>query len=76
MCFGDKGGGVKPSGVTWDLRVTHPSRVEDKLWEVVEEAIAAGWTPRDFIREASEAWQYRLREDARDAAKEFREAEK
>ena len=51
------------------LSVTRPTRVEDAVWEAVEEAIAAGWTPERFRNEAADAWRERLQEEAKDAAK-------
>ncbi len=48
--------------------VTH---TEDAIYEAVEHAIDEGWDPRRFVREASAAWDSRLREQQRDAHREF-----
>lgn len=47
---------MKPLGLTLFMQVVHPTRAEDKVWEAVQEAICAGWTPVRFMREAREAW--------------------
>ena len=54
------------------LRVVHPTHAEDKVWEAVEAAIEAGWTPERFKREAASAWSdYRSRGQADDEGKEM-----
>jgi len=62
---------MKPLGVeinmAGSMSVTHPSKVEDAIWDAVEEAINAGWTPRQFKNEIAAAWVERLKQDARDA---------
>ena len=75
------GVGMKPPGLEMSLHggslhmgVTRSSRTEDKVWEAVEEAISEGWTPTRFIAEAREAWDYELRERAKHADAEFRQA--
>jgi hypothetical protein len=32
------------------------SRIEDAIWNAVEEAQLANWTPQQFIRETRQAW--------------------
>jgi hypothetical protein len=58
--------GTSESG---DLRfiVSRPSPVEDAVWEAVNKAIEAGWTPQQFKNEAADAWKQRLTDDAKDA---------
>lgn len=41
--------------------VNRPSKVEDAIWEAVEQAIEAGWTPRQFKLEVASAWEQRFR---------------
>ena len=65
----------KPNGAVFNLdgtlRITTPSRVEDKIWDAVEEAIAAGWTPSRLIAEAADAWTQSLTQQARTDGREF-----
>jgi len=51
--------------------VNHPSRVEDAVWEAVEAAIEAGWSPKRFKEEAAGAWRERLTDEAKDAYREL-----
>ncbi len=51
--------------------VHRPSRTEDKLWEAVEEAVIAGWTPEQFRRECAEAWRHALQNDMDDTMKQW-----
>jgi hypothetical protein len=60
--------------MTWDMKITRSSRVEDKIWDAVEEAVNAGWDAQRFIREAHDGWAHKLSEDAKDADKEFAKA--
>lgn len=46
----------KPLGMDPFLRVTPIDRVADNIWDAVEAAQSAGWTPKQFINEAKEAW--------------------
>jgi hypothetical protein len=62
---------MKPLGLTPLFKVIIPSKVEDKIWEAVEEAISSGWSPRQFKIEAANAWEHRLKEDAKYASEEF-----
>lgn len=63
---------MKPPGVSlFPLRVITPSPVEDKIWDAVQEAIIAGWTPRKFRSEAASAWGHELREMAKDAERDM-----
>ena len=54
------------------LRVTHPSPTEDKIWEAVEAAIEAGWTPERFRQESAEGWADYRRRQAEDESKVLR----
>lgn len=57
--------GVDGSGLT--MRVTQPTRTEDKVWDAVREAIDEGWTPKRFAIEVAQAWTDAVKEDARHA---------
>lgn len=61
----------KPFGMTADFRIVRPSRVEDKIWEAVEEAFCAGWTPQQFISEARQSWDQANRDKAKEDDKLF-----
>ncbi len=68
----------KPLGISMGLadggiamRVNHPSRVEDAIWNTVEIAINEGWEPRRFKHEVAAAWEQRLKDDAKAAIKEL-----
>lgn len=61
----------KPLGMTADFRITHPDRVEDKVWEAVEEAIDAGWTPERFMREVRSDWSAYLAQKRKDDDRSF-----
>ena len=63
---------MKPLGMsltdTGSLYVVHPNKVEDAIWDAVEEeAINAGWEPQQFKNEIASAWVERLKLDAKDA---------
>jgi len=49
------------------LSVSHPTSVDDAVWDAVEQAINAGWTPQQFRNEIADAWRDRLLSDAKDA---------
>jgi hypothetical protein len=51
--------------VTFNVR--QPSRVEDAIWNAVQEAIDAGWDAKAFKAEAASAWEEELRRQAKDA---------
>lgn len=57
--------GIDESGLR--MSVSRPSKVEDAVWEAVEKAIEAGWTPQQFKNEISDAWREKLRDAAKDA---------
>lgn len=68
----------KPHGATFGLyegvpviRVVTPSKVEDAVWDAVEEAILAGWSVERFRRECASAWEDALRERLKREAKEW-----
>jgi hypothetical protein len=68
---------MKPLGASLaPLRVITPSRVEDKIWEAVQEAISAGWTPKQFRSEAGDAWAHELRAMAKDALRDMTSGDK
>lgn len=58
------------------MRVKTPDKVEDAVWEAVDEAINAGWDARRFRREAAEAWEQRLRDDAKAAREDLMRGDK
>ena len=67
---------MKPLGVSLavnpiGLSVSRPSRAEDAVWEAVEAAIEAGWSPKRFKDEAADAWRERLTDEAADAYREL-----
>ena len=51
------------------MRVVMPSKAEDKIWDAVEEAIEAGWTPQRFKNEVANAWEEYFRRTANDTKK-------
>jgi hypothetical protein len=65
---------MKPLGIAIDttgIRVTMPSRVEDAIWLAVSSAIEAGLSARDFRIESAKAWEYELRELAKEAVSDL-----
>lgn len=56
-------------GIGGTMRVVHPSRVEDAVWNAVEEALCAGWTAQRLKAEFADAWGEALRRQAKDDAK-------
>lgn len=61
----------KPPGLTADFRLITSTRTEDTIWDAVRDAINANMTPTQFKREASQAWQHFLNEDAKAARDVF-----
>jgi len=49
------------------MRVNVATKTEDAIWDAVETAVIEGWTPEQFRMECAEAWEHRLREDAKHA---------
>lgn len=69
---------MKPNGLNLRLKhgqpilqVTGPSMEEDMIWNAVESAVDAGWTPERFKREVASAWTEKLHREAEDAEKEL-----
>ena len=62
---------MKPLGITVGMRLVQPTRVEDKIWEAVQEAVLAGWDVRKFRIEAASAWEHELKEQARSAVRDL-----
>lgn len=60
---------MKPNGMSEDLRVIRISTTQDAVWDAVQSAIEAGWTPIQFKREVADAWADALRREAKDAAR-------
>lgn len=64
---------MKPNGIMLDadgrLKVRPISKAEDAIWDAVETAINEGWDARKFRSEVADAWDERLKEDAKDARK-------
>ena len=46
----------KPYGLTPFMQVVVPSRIQDKIWDVVQECVEAEMSVEDFKREILEAW--------------------
>ena len=44
-------------GADATMRVTRPSRVEDAIWNAVEEAVDAHWTPQQVKNEVASAFE-------------------
>lgn len=61
----------KPLGLTMFMQPVIPSKVEDRIWDAVQEAIASDWTPKRFVSEAQDAWAEALRNLAKEANEEF-----
>ena len=59
--------GMNERGPTWS--VTPASRVNDLIWEAVQEAILARMTPKQFKREVADSWKYELKEESKRAQK-------
>ena len=57
----------KPLGMTPMMQVIRPTPIEDRIWDAVSEAIAAGMTPERFRSEVAQAWEHELREEAKHA---------
>lgn len=47
------------------MHVTAGDRVSDKVWDAVEEAYLADWTPEKFIAEVKQAWEQAIDDDAK-----------
>lgn len=69
---------MKPLGISLfvngdgpSMRCVTPSPVEDAVWDAVEAAIQAGWTPQRFKSEAAAAWEHELKDQAEQARKEL-----
>lgn len=67
---------MKPNGLNIQategsvrFSVGTPSKAEDAVWDAVEAAINAGWSPQRFKDEASEAWRVSLHDEAKHAVK-------
>ena len=70
---------MKPPGISLGvgsnglgMRVTQSSRVEDKIWEAVQEAIAANWSVEMFKQEAAQAFQHEYRELGADVDRQMK----
>lgn len=53
------------------MGVSRITTAEDRVWDAVEEAQIAGWTVKQFMREASEAWRECRERELKDEMKEF-----
>ena len=70
---------MKPSGIRLGLTqggaprmyVPDISKTEDAIWEAVQEAITAGWTPKQFRNEARSAWDQELKNRAESEMREW-----
>lgn len=61
--------GLGPDGLT--LSVARYSDAEDKVWDAVEAAIIAGWSPKRFMRAAEECWREVRRDELRQEMDEW-----
>ena len=52
--------GVNKTGLVMGVRPN--DRVEDAIYDCVQQAIEAGWTPTQFKRTLYSAWEYELKE--------------
>jgi hypothetical protein len=52
--------GFDGNGLT--MRVTQSDRASDAVWNAVQEALDAQWTPEKFIREVYGAWEHERKE--------------
>ena len=57
--------GLTGEGGVLSLSVSRPSIVEDSVWDAVQRAVEAGWTPTQFLREVREAWEQALDDQRR-----------
>jgi hypothetical protein len=55
---------MKPLGLTAAFQVVKPTRAQDAIWNAVEESQDANMTVQEFISEAREAWEARLKDHA------------
>ncbi len=53
------------------LKVRTPNRVEDLVWQAVQEAQLAGMTVKQFRLEVAEAWEHERKEQLKDEMKEL-----
>jgi len=63
---------MKPLGISHNFQIINPSKVEDQIWEAVEEAINAGWTPERFKQEAGLAWEDALKQQIKNVNNVFK----
>ncbi len=70
---------MKPSGINFSIgsdgpkmRVTGSSRVEDKIWEAVQEAVVSNWSVEMFKEEAADAFQHEYRELEADVTRQMK----
>lgn len=67
---------MKPAGIDIAVsdgalvfRVSPSDRVADKIWEAVQDAVCANWTPEQLKREFAAAWEHEHTELAKQGAK-------
>lgn len=67
---------MKPLGISLSItnqgptmRLTQSNRALDQIWDAVQTAIACGLSPQQFKDEAAQAWEYELKDQAKDAVK-------
>lgn len=49
---------MKPLGITANLQMINPSKLEDLIWQAVEEAQDMNYTVDQFRAECAKAWDY------------------
>jgi hypothetical protein len=60
----------KPLGMTSTFQIVHPDRVQDMIWDAIQEARARGVTLDSFKAEVLDSWTEAARQDYEDAKKE------
>jgi hypothetical protein len=54
------------------MGIRTPSREEDRLWDAVQDAFLAGWTPEQLKNEVADAWADAAKEAAKAADRVLR----
>jgi len=69
----------KPTGLALELgvngglemEIVRSSRTTDMIWDAVEDAVISGMEPKQFLKEAEEAWAASLKKAAEDQMKQW-----
>lgn len=65
---------MKPLGMNPLLQIIRPDAVQDKVWDAVEAAVDAGWTPENFMLEVRNDWSDYLSQRRKDDDRAFERA--